>query len=209
MCVCSKGESMKAQNDIRKQATTADVEGFINTLTLLLEGDRLSDSTKETLRATLCNAANTAGEGDTSSPENIRVWLADALNIDAMGAAYKDEDEHSDEEDAFVIFQDEAESRRSIDCILQGITQQGLYDLANILVKLRELTDEGPQESKKASAEIGRILELVFRHSRSYRQALRLYTNRFDIIGGGDPDEHISHLVDGLLEREEVITVEQ
>lgn len=57
---------MKPQFDFKKQATSADVEGFINTLTLLLEGNRLSDSTKEILKQTLCNAGNIADEGETS-----------------------------------------------------------------------------------------------------------------------------------------------
>ena len=74
MCLL-KGGTMKPQFDFSKQATSADVEGFINTLTMLLEGDRLSDSTKETLKQASCNAANTADEGDASSPENIRAWL--------------------------------------------------------------------------------------------------------------------------------------
>src|SRR3954469_7940463 len=94
MCVCSKGETMESQNDNRKQATAEDVDGFINTLTVLLEGDKLSDSTKEILRETLCNVGNTSGEGDITSPENIRAWLAYALNIDSMDAAT----EHADED---------------------------------------------------------------------------------------------------------------
>jgi len=198
---------MESQNYNRKQATLDDVDSFINTLTLLLEGDRLSASTKETIKQALCNVGDTAGEGDTSSPENIRAWLAQALNIDGMEAVYTDEG--ADKEDAFVIFQNEVETQRSIDCILQGITQQGLYDLANILVKLREMTDEGLGESKKASDEIARIIELVFRHSRSYKQALRIYANRFDLIGGGDPDDYISELADRLLKGEDMTAIEE
>ncbi|MGA9771415.1 MAG: hypothetical protein WBV94_20445 [Blastocatellia bacterium] len=198
---------MEAQNDIRKQATADDVDGFINTLTLLLEGNRISDSTKETLRETLCNAANTQGEGDITNPENIRAWLANALNIDSAGTAT--EHENDDESKGFVIYPDEAEAQHAIGFIMKGITEEGLYILANILVELREMTSEGPEEAKKASDELGRIIELVFQHSRSYRQALRLYLNRFDIIGGGDPDEHISQLVDGLLRSEDVIAAEQ
>jgi hypothetical protein len=74
---------------------------------------------------------------------------------------------------------------------MKGITETGLYILANILVELREMISEGPEEAKKASDEIGRIL-----------------ISRFDIIGGGDPDEHISQLVDGLLKGEEATTTE-
>ncbi len=207
MCVCSKGESMETQNDIRKQVTSEDVDGFINTLTLLLAGNRLPDSTKETLRETFCNVANTQVVGDISSPESIRAWLAKALNIDRAEMATEHENE--DESKAFVIYPDEAEAQHAIDLIMKGITEQGLYILANILVELRKMTSEGPEEAKKASEDIGRILELVFRHSRSYHQALRLYANRFDIIGGGDPDEHISQLVDGLLKGEEVTAAEQ
>lgn len=191
---------MEAQNYNRKQATADDVDGFINTLTLLLKGDRLSDNTKEHLRQMLCNTENTASEGETASPENIRSWLANVLN---------DEAKQADEDNAFVIFQDEGETQRAIDSILRRITEQGLHDLATILVKLRDLTGEGSEESKKASDEISRILELVFRHSPSYKQALRLYANRFDLIGGGDPDEHISQLVDRLLKSEEITIAEQ
>ena len=196
---------MEAQNYNRKQATLADIDSFINTLPLLLEGDRLSDSAKESLKQSLCNVVNTAGEGDTISPENIRAWLANALNIDDMVTAYKDEDE----EDVFVIFQDEAETQRAINLILKGITEQGLEDLATILVNLREMTAEGLDEAKKASDEIGRILELVFRHSRSYKQALRIYTNRHNLIGGGNPNDYINELADRLLKREEVRAIEE
>jgi hypothetical protein len=87
--------------------------------------------------------------------------------------------------------------------------EKGLCDLADILVKLREMIGEGPEEATKASEEIGRLLELVFRHSRSYKQALGLYANRFDIVGGGDPDEHVSQLVDVLLKGEELKALEQ
>jgi ferritin-like protein len=190
---------MKTSNDDAKQVTSADVEGFINMLTLLLEGNRLSDSTKEPLRQMLCNTENTAGEGKITSPENIRAWLANVLNDEAIQA---------DEDNAFVTFQDKAETQRAVDSILRRITEQGLHDLANILVKLRELTGESSDKSKKASEEIDRILELVFRHSRSYHQALRLYANRFDITGGGDPDDHINDLADRLLKGEEVTDVE-
>jgi hypothetical protein len=201
---------MKPQNDFRKQATSEDVEGFINTLTLLLECDRLSDSTKETLRATLCNAGNTVGEGNSTQPENIRAWLAQALNIGSAETAteHEDEAEQTDRGKAFLIFPDEAEAQHAIEFIMKGITESGLYILANILVELREMTSQGSKEARRASDEIGRIIELVFRHSRSYRQALRLYANRFDIIGGGDPDDYISELADRLLKREDVIAVE-
>ena len=196
---------MKPQFDFRKQATTADVEGFINTLTLLLEGNRLSDSTKETLKVTLCNVENTRSGGEITTPESIRAWLAQALNIDGLETAYKDEGE----DDAFVIFQDEAETQRAINLILKGITEHGLEDLATILVNLREMTGEGPEEAKKASDEIGRILELVFRHSRSYKQALRIYTNRHNLIGGGNPDDYINELADRLLKDEKVTVIEE
>ena len=186
---------MKPQFDFRKQATSADVEGFINTLTLLLEGNRLSDSTKEILKQTLCNAENTASKGEVTNPENIRAWLASVL---------ADEAKHADEEDAFVIFQDEAETQQAINLILKRITEDGLEVLATILVNLREMTGEGPEEAKKASDEIGRILELVFRHSRSYKQAFRIYTNRHNLIGGGNPDDYINELADRLLKGEEV-----
>jgi hypothetical protein len=201
---------MKPQFDFSKQATSVDVEGFINTLTLLLEGNKLSDRTKETLREMLCNAGNTVGEGEITGPESIRGWLVEALNIDNVGTAIEREDEaeQSDKSKAFVIFPDEAEAHHAIEFIMKGITEPGLYILANILVKLREMTSDGPEEAMKASEEIGRIIELVFKHSRSYRQALRLYASRFDIIGGGDPDEHISQLVDGLLKGEEMTVVE-
>ncbi len=189
---------MKPQFDFRKQATSADVEGFINTLTRLLEGNRLSDSAKETLKQTLCNAENTASEGEITTPENIRTWLASVLD---------DEAKHADEEDAFVIFQDEAETQRAINLILKRITEDGLEVLATILVNLREMTGEGPEEAKKASDEIGRILELVFRHSRSYKQALRIYTNRHNLIGGGNPDDYINELADRLLKGEEVMAL--
>lgn len=191
---------MQAQNYNRKQAISEDVDGFINTLTKLLEGDRLSDSTKEPLRQMLCNAGNTSSEGEITSPEGIRAWLASVLN---------DEAEQTNEEDSFVIFQDGAETQQAIDSILRSITQQGLHDLADLLVKLVELIGEGPEGARKAGDEISRILEIVFRYSRSYRQALRLYASRFDIIGGGDPDEHISQLVDGLLEGKEVAATEE
>jgi hypothetical protein len=192
---------MKTETYNRKQATSEDIDGFTNTLTLLLEGNKLSDSTKETLIATLCNVGNTSGEGEITNPENIRVWLANALNIDSAETTTEQEEEieQADENRVFVIYPDEAEAQHAIDFIMKGITERGLYILANILVELREMIREGPEEAMKASDEIGRILELVFRHSRSYRQALRLYANRFDIIGGGDPDEHISQLVNGLL----------
>ncbi len=198
---------MKPQNDFRKQATAADVEGFTNTLTRLLESNRLSDSTKEILKQTLCNAANTADEGEITNPENIRAWLANALNLDDIKAADKNQD--ATDEDAFVIYQDEAETQRALNLILKGITDEGLYDLASILVKLRKLIGEGPEEAKKAGDEVGRILELVFRHSRSYKQALRIYANRFDLIGGGNPDDYISELADRLLKGEEVTATEQ
>ena len=198
---------MQAQNYNRKQATSEDVDSFINTLTMLLESNKLSDSTKETLRATLCNAGNTAGEDDIISPESIRAWLANALNINSTETATGHEDEA--EQDVFAIFQDEAETRRCIDLILKGITEQGLYEFANILVKLHEMTGEGPEEAKKANDELGRIIELVFRHSRSYKQALRIYTNRFDLIGGGNPDDYINKLADRLLRGEEVTSIEE
>jgi hypothetical protein len=202
---------MQAQNYNRKQATSEDVDRFITMLTMLLEGDRLSDSTKETLIATLCNVGNTSGEGNINSPENIRAWLAYALNIDSTETATEQEDEieQADESKTFVIYPDEAEAQHAIEFIMKGITEQGLNVLANILVELREMIREGPEEAMKASDEIGRILELVFRYSRSYRQAFRLYACRFDIIGGGDPDEHISQLVDGLLKGEEVTVAGQ
>jgi len=191
---------MKPQFDFRKQVTSADVEGFINTLTRLLEGNKLSDSTKEILKQTLCNAANTASEGEVTNPENIRAWLASVL---------ADEAKHADEEDAFVIFQDEAETQRAINLILKGITEDGLENLATILVNLREMTGEGPEEAKKASDEIGRILELVFRHSRSYKQAFRIYTNRHNLIGGGNPDDYINELADRLLKGEDIMAFEE
>ena len=191
---------MKPQFDFRKQATSADVEGFINTLTRLFEGNRLSDSTKEILKQTLCNIANTASEGEVTNPENIRAWLASVLAYEAK---------HADEEDAFVIFQDEAETQRAINLILKGITEDGLENLATILVNLREMTGEGPEEAKKASDEIGRILELVFRHSRSYKQALRIYTNRHNLIGGGNPDDYINELADRLLKGEDIMAFEE
>jgi hypothetical protein len=191
---------MKPQFDFSKQATSADVEGFINTLTLLLEGNRLSDSTKEILKQTLCNAENTASEGEVTNPENIRAWLASVLN---------DEGKRVDEEDAFLIFQDEAETQRAINLILKRITEDGLENLATILVNLREMTGEGPEEAKKASDEIGRILELVFRHSRSYKQALRIYTNRHNLIGGGSPDDYINELADRLLKGEAMTAFEE
>jgi hypothetical protein len=55
---------MKPHIDFRKQATSADVDGFINTLTLLLEGNGLSDSTKEILKQALCNVGNISDEGE-------------------------------------------------------------------------------------------------------------------------------------------------
>ncbi len=178
---------------------------------MLLEGDRLSDSTKETLRATLCNVGNTSGEGEITGSENVRAWLTNALNIDNAETAIEREDkaEQADKSKAFVISPDEAEAQHAIEFIMKGITEQGLYILANILVELREMTSEGAEEAMKASDELGRILELVFRHSRSYRQTFRLYANRFDIIGGGDPDEHISLFVNGLLKGEKVTAAEQ
>lgn len=139
---------MKTSNDDERQAASADVEGFINTLTLLLEGNRLSDNTKEPLRQTLCNSGNTVSEGEITSPEGIRAWLASVLN---------DEDEQADEEDAFVIFQDRAETQRAVDSILQRITEQGLHDLATTFVKLRELTGKESGEGIKASDEIKSI----------------------------------------------------
>jgi hypothetical protein len=208
-CVCSKGKGMESQKDNRKQATAEDVDGFINTLTILLEGDKLSDNTKEILRETLCNVGNTSSKGDITRPENIRAWLAYALNIDSIKTEHTEEGEQADESKAYVIFRDEADAQQSIDFIVKGITEEGLYILANILVELRDLTSEGSQEAKRASDELSRIIELVFRHSRSYRQALRLYTSRFDIVGGGDPDDHISQFVDGLLKGEAVTAAEQ
>src|ERR1044072_6252008 len=163
---------MESQNDNRKQATSEDVDGFINTLTILLEGDKLSDSTKEILRETLCNVGNTSGEGDITRPENIRAWLAYALNIDSIEAEQRDKGDQADESKAYVIFRDEADAQQSIDFIVKGITEEGLYNLTSILIELRDLTSEGPQEAKSASDELSRIIELVFRHSRSYKQAL-------------------------------------
>lgn len=193
---------MQAQKDIRKQATSGDIDGFVNTLTKLLEGNKLSDSTKETLKQALCNVENTADEGENTSPENIRAWLAQALNID-------NDEAEQDEDKASVIFHDEADAQQSVDLIVKGITGEGLNILADILVELLDLTSAGPEETKKASEAIGRILELVFRHSRSYQQALRLYTNRFEIVGGGNPDDFISQLVDRLLEGEDVTAIEE
>jgi hypothetical protein len=200
---------MQPQNYNRKQATSGDIDGFISTLTKLLEGDRLSDSTKETFKQVLCNLENTADEGEITSPENIRAWLAHALNTDNVQTAYEDKAEQEEEGKPFVIFHDEADAQQSVDSIAKGITCQGLNILADILIELRELTSAGPEESKKASEVIGYILELVFRRSKTYQQAFRLYTNRFDIIGGGDPDDHLSQFVDRLLTGEEVTAIEQ
>ncbi len=190
---------MKPHIDFRKQATTEDVEGFINTLTLLLEGDRLSDSTKETIKQVLCNAGNTTDEGEITNPDSIRAWLAHALNIDGLEAADKSED--TTDKDDLVTFQDEAETQGAgtISLTLKGVTEEGLCDLADILVKLREMIGEGPDKAKKAGDEVGRLLELVFRQSRSYRQAFRIYANRNVLIGGGNPDDYISELADSLL----------
>ena len=199
---------MKTENYDRKQATFGDIDGFINTLTMLLECNRLSDSTKEILKQLLCNIENTSGEGGITSPENIRAWLAQALNLDNVQTAYEDEAEQ-EEGKPFVIFHDEADAQQSVDSIVKGITGQGLNLLADILVELRELTSAGPEESKKANKVIGHILELVFRRSKTYQQAFRLYTNRFDIIGGGDPDDHISQFAERLLTGEEVTPIEE
>lgn len=175
---------MQSQNYTKKQATSEDVDGFINILTLLLEGD-------------------------ITSPENLRTWLADKLNINSVETVTERADEAEESEDA-VTSQNEADDiEQSIDLILEGITEQGLYVLADTLVELHNLTSEGPQGVMKANDKLGRIIELVFRHSRSYRQAFRLYTNRFDIMGGGDPDDHISQLVDGLLSDEEAAVIEE
>ncbi len=193
---------MQAQKDIRKQATTGDIDGFVNILTRLLDGNKLSDSTKGTLKQALCNVENTADEGEITSPENIRAWLAQALNID-------NDEAEQDEDKASVIFHDEADAQQSVDLIVKGITEEGLNILVDILVELLDLTSAGPEETKKASEAIGRILEIVFRHSRSYQQALRLYTNRFEIIGGGNPDDFISQLVERLLTGEEVTAIEE
>ena len=116
---------MQAQKDIRKQATSGDIDGFVNTLTMLLEGDKLSDSTKEKLKQILCNVENTADEGEITSPENIRAWLAQALNIDNVQTIYEDEAEQ-EEGKPFVIFHDEADAQQSVDSIVKGITGQGL-----------------------------------------------------------------------------------
>jgi len=192
---------MQAQNYNSKQATSGDIDGFVNTLTRLLEGNRLSDSIKETLKQTLCNVENTAAEGEITDPENIRAWLANALNID--------ETEQEEESEASVIFHDEADAQQSIELVVRGISRQGLNILADILIELRELTSAGPEETKKASEVIDQILELVFRHSESYRQAFKLFTHRFEIIGGGDPDDHLSQFVDRLLTGEEVTAIEE
>jgi hypothetical protein len=37
----------------------------------------------------------------------------------------------------------------------------------------------------------------------------RVYTSRFDVVGGGNPDDHISHSVDVLLKGEDVMAIEQ
>jgi hypothetical protein len=54
----------------------------------------------------LCNVGNTAGKGEITSPENIRDWLANALNIDNAETATEREDEaeQADKSKAFVIF---------------------------------------------------------------------------------------------------------
>src|SRR6185369_17543924 len=132
---------MEPQIDIRKQAASADVDGFINTLTLLLEGNKLSDSTKETLKQMLCNAANTAGEGDISGLKDIRDWLSNALNIASTETATAPENE--DGSKGFVIYPDEAETQHALGFIMKGISEDGLYILANILVRLRDMTSEG------------------------------------------------------------------
>jgi hypothetical protein len=178
---------MQSQNYTKKQATSEDVDDFINILTSLLE-DQIT------------------------SPDSIRAWFAGKLDINSLETAPErtDDAEQAEEGKAVVASQDKADStEQSIDLIAEGITEQGLYALADILVELRSLTSEGPEEVMKANDELGRIIEFVFRHSRSYRQALRLYANRFDIIGGGDPDDHISQLVDGLLSDEEAAVIEE
>ena len=178
---------MESQNYTNKQATSDDVDGFINIVTMLIEGE-------------------------ITSHKNLRAWLADRLNINGVESATgrADEAEQAEESEAVATSQNEADDvEQSIDLILEGMTEQGLYVLADTLVELRSLTSEGPEEIMRANDKLGRIIELVFRHSRSYREAFRLYTNRFDITGGGDPDDHISQLVDGLLNDEEMTAIEE
>lgn len=178
---------MQSQNCIKKQATPEDVDGFVNILTLLIE-DNLTSS------------------------EDLRAWLADNLNISSVTTAeeHADDTQQAEESNTVARLRDETDdTAQSIDIILKGLTDQGLHVLADILVELQNLTSKGPLEVMKANNELGKLVELVFRHSRSYRQSLRLYANRFDIIGGGDPDDYISQLVDGLLSDEEMTTIEE
>lgn len=178
---------MQTQNDDRKQATSGDIDGFINILTKMLESNILSDNGKETLKQALCNLADTTGEEDITDPQNMRAWLIDLLDLD--------EAEQPEEGRPFVIFHDEEDAQQSIDLIVGRTTKHGLGTLADILIQLDELTSGGPEEIKKANKAIWIMLEMVFRRSTSYWQAFRLYKRRFDIAGGGDPDKHLTQFV--------------
>jgi hypothetical protein len=71
--------------------------------------------------------------------------------------------------------------------------------LANLLISLRGRLIEEPEGVEDARGELGRLIELLFRRSKAYHHALRLYSERGNIIGGQFPDELLEELVSRYL----------
>jgi hypothetical protein len=59
-----------------------------------------------------------------------------------------------------------------------------LEDLAGFLIALREEIDSDEYGTDRVFAELGEVLELIFRRSEGYRLSFGLYAGRYQTIGG-------------------------
>lgn len=69
---------MKTENDVPKQITAADIDGFVNTATAILSHDKIEQSVRDTFDSALIEIAGELGWSRTR-PEAMRLWLSDAL----------------------------------------------------------------------------------------------------------------------------------